>query len=314
MGDHLVKITILLAAYQGEKYLPAQLESLSCQTEPHFQVLFQDDGSTDRTPQILGDWAEKDVRFHAACEQGRHFGAIGNFFSLLRQSDGDLILFCDQDDIWEPEKLALLLRAYQEASASDPDVPILVHSDASIIDENGLMIAPSFFRLEGWDPQAVHLNQLLVQNNATGCMMLLNRPLADLVLRYGDPSRMFMHDWFIALTAAAFGQVVFLNRPLTKYRLHSANVIGASRSSLLRRGLNALGNRKAARGRIALTYTHAEAFREAYGGLLPSAAARIVDDYLSTQRLSKLNRILSVYRLGCLMQSPVTRLGQILFG
>lgn len=314
MGDHLVIITVLLATYQGEAYLPAQLESLSRQTESHFRVLYQDDGSTDRTPVLLKEWADKDPRFQAAGEQGRHLGAIGNFFSLLRQAEGDLILFCDQDDVWENDKIASLLQAWRDASREDPSLPLLVHSDASVIDENGRTVSPSFFRLEGWNPAAVHLNQLLVQNNVTGCMMLLNRPLADLVIRCGNPSRMFMHDWFIALTAAAFGRIVFLDRPLTGYRQHGNNAIGASRSSLLRRALLALRSSGDARARIALTYTHSAAFREAYGALLPPAAARVVDDYLVTQHQPKLKRILSVCRQGCLMQNPVTRLGQFLFG
>ena len=114
MGDHLVKTTVLLAAYQGEKsFFPPSW--IPCpQTDPDFHRLFQDDGSTDRTPQILGDWAEKDARFHAACEQGRHFGAIGNFFSLLRQADGSDPLLCDQDDIWEPGKAGRLEQAIRK--------------------------------------------------------------------------------------------------------------------------------------------------------------------------------------------------------
>ena len=308
-----MKATILLAAYQGEKYLPALLASLAAQSEPDFQVLMQDDGSTDGTAGILSDWAARDRRFRLAAEQGRHLGAVGNFLSLLRQSEGGPVLFCDQDDLWEPRKLSVLLRAW-EAAATDPSLPLLIHSDAAIIDAEGRITAPSFFRLQGWDPDAVQLSRLLVQNNATGCMMMINRPLADLILRYGDPSRMFMHDWFIALTAAAFGRIIFLPEPLVRYRQHEGNAIGASRSSLLRRGLAALSQREKARKRIALTYTHAQAFRDAYGSALPPEAAAVVDAYLALRTQPKLRRLLALRRLNCLMQSPVTRLGQLLFG
>ena len=310
-----MSITILLATYQGEKYLPFLLESLSCQTESRFQVLYQDDGSTDRTVSLLQTWSQKDDRFHPACQQGLHLGAVKNFFSLLQQSDSDLVLLCDQDDIWEANKVESLVQTYNSfLSPHNPNIPVMVHSDASIINENGQLIADSFFRLEGWDPRALQLNRLLVQNNATGCMMLLNRPLVNLITHYGDPAKMFMHDWFIALTAASFGKVIFLDKPLTRYRQHENNAIGASSVSLIRRGFRALRERDKAKARIALTYSHARAFREAYDGVLPPESAQVIDAYLSTQNMPKLPRILSVRSQGCLMQSTITRLGQFLFG
>ena len=308
-----MKTVILLAAYNGESFLPAQLASLSAQSFSDFSVLYQDDGSMDRTPEILAGWAEKDPRFLPGSEQGKHLGAKENFFSLLRQTDADRILLCDQDDLWEPDKLESLLAA-ADVNDADSSLPLLVHSDASVIDAEGQLLAPSFFRLQGWDPEAVHLNQLLVQNNATGCMMLLNRPLADLVIRYGDPEKMFMHDWFIALTAAAFGRIVFLPHPLVRYRQHGRNAIGASRVSLPRRALRALREGERARTRISLTYSHSRSFLDAYGEALPEEAARVIHSYLDTQALPKLHRLAAVRAQGCLMQSPVTRLGQMIFG
>ena len=309
-----MKTVILLASYNGETYLTGLLSSLSGQSARDFAVLYQDDGSTDGTPALLEEWRAGDPRFIPAAEQGLHLGAAGNFISLLRQAEGDLFLFCDQDDVWEPDKVSALTAAYAEASASLPaGTPLLVHSDARLIDAEGRETAPSFFRLQGWDPEAVQLNRLLVQNNVTGCTALINRPLADLIVRYGNPEKMFMHDWFAALTAAAFGRIVFLPRPLTRYRQHGGNAVGAG-GSLFHRVLKAAGQREKVRARIALTYTHAEAFLEAYGSALPEEAEKVVRDYLDTRGLPKLRRVSAVRRQGCLMQSPVTRLGQYLFG
>ena len=288
-----MKVSVLLASFNGERFLPAQLASLRSQTESDIGILWQDDGSVDGSRSILEDLSREDPRFRPGLEQGRHFGAPGNFFSMLRQTDSDYILFCDQDDVWEPAKISVLLRACQAAEKeTGPKTPVLVH----------------------WDPRAVGLNRLLVQNNVTGCMLLMNRALADLAVRYGDPSRMFMHDWFIALTAAAFGRIVFLDQPLTLYRQHGENAIGASRDSLFRRGLKALREREKARERIALTYSHARAFADAYGGVLPPDARKTVDAYLATESMPKFQRIRTVRRLGCLMQSPLTRMGQFFFG
>ena len=315
MGDYLVKTVILLAACNGERFLPALMDSLAAQADGDFRVLYQDDGSTDGTAALLEARRAADPRFIPGKEQGLHLGAAGNFISLLRQADADRILLCDQDDFWEPEKVGALKAAMADAEAAfGADTPLLVHSDCSLMSEEGQPLGPSFFHHQGWDPAAVTLPKLLVQNNATGCTMVLNRPLALLVARCARPETMFMHDWFIAMTAAACGRVVFLDRPLTRYRQHEGNAIGASKHSLFRRGFDALRDREAVHARIRLTYTNAEAFLESCGDLLPPASAALVRDYLATRSLPKLRRIRRVRQLGCVMQSPVTRLGQILFG
>ena len=315
MGDHVVKTQILLAAYNGEKHLPALADSLKAQTDPDFSVMVQDDGSADATPSILADLCRQDQRFFPGKESGKHFGPAGNFLSMIRQSDADLVFLCDQDDLWLPEKVAVLKKAMADAAARfGADVPVLVHSDCSLMNEDGTLTAESFFRHQGWDPQAVTLPRLLVQNNVTGCTLVMNRPLLRLIAEHGRAKELFMHDWFIALTAAAFGHVVFVDQPLTMYRQHTENAIGASRSGLLARGIRALGRRSDAKRRILLTYTHTRVFARLYEGLLPEEANRIVSDYLATRTMGKIPRILAVRRMGCTMQSPVTRMGQILFG
>ena len=315
MGDHLVSTLILLAVFNGEKYLPALLDSLKAQTDGDFSVLVQDDGSDDETPALLDELFRADPRFASGNESGRNFGAAGNFLSLIRQADADYVFLCDQDDIWEPEKVAVLKQAMADAAARyGADTPLLVHSDCSLMDESGNRTGERFFRHQGWDPEAVTLPRLLVQNNVTGCTLVMNRPLCRLVAGYGKAKDLFMHDWFIALTAAAFGRVVFVNRALTAYRQHEGNEIGASRLGLLARGVRAVAGRKKAKRRILLTYTHTQVFCRLYGDLLPDNAKEITSAYLATRRMRKIPRVLAVRRLGCTMQSPVTRVGQMLFG
>ena len=310
-----MKTAVLLTAFNGEAHLPELLDSLRSQTDPDFIVLMQDDGSSDDTPILLKEAAARDERFAFGAEQGKHLGAAGNFISLIRQTDADYTLLCDQDDIWEPEKLSVLKQALQDLeSRYGSNLPLLVHSDCSLIGESGDQIGSSFFRHQGWDPGAVTLQQLLVQNNVTGCTLIMNRPLRVLIASHARARDLFMHDWFIALTAASFGHIAFVGQPLTRYRQHTANVIGASSRSLLVRGIAALRDRKNAKRRILLTYTHTKVFRKLYGSELPAAAQDTVDAYLATERMKKIPRVLAVRRMGCVMQSPVTRLGQILFG
>ena len=205
-----MKTVVLLTAYNGSKHLPALLDSLKNQTDPDFSVLLQDDGSEDETVSILTDLCKSDPRFSFGSEQGQHLGAAGNFLSLVRQTDADYVLMCDQDDIWEPEKIAVLKQAIMEMEAEyGADTPLLVHSDCSLISEEGDLIGDSFFRHQGWDPKAVTLPPLLVQNNVTGCTLIMNAPLRKLIAAHARAKDLFMHDWFIALTAASFGKIRF---------------------------------------------------------------------------------------------------------
>ena len=111
MGCHLVKTAVLLAAFNGAGHLTELLDSLRSQSDQDFVVLMQDDGSDDGTPGLLKAVSEQDRRFLFGAEQGQHLGAAGNFISLIRQTDADYCLLCDQDDIWEPDKLAVLKQA-----------------------------------------------------------------------------------------------------------------------------------------------------------------------------------------------------------
>lgn len=314
MGLEVVKtIQVLLACYNGERYLPQQLESLRRQDDEAFTVLMQDDGSADATPALLQ--ATVDGRFALGAEGGRHLGAIGNFVSLMKQCSGDYAALCDQDDVWQPAKLSTLRRAMEQAEERyGADTPILVHSDARLVDEAGHTLQESFFAHQGWDASAASLSRLLVQNNVTGCTLLMNAPLRRLVAHHADPAKLHMHDWFIALTAASFGQIVFVPKPLVDYRQHTVNVMGASRQGLLQRGARALTQWQKGKERIALTYTHTRAFCEAYGNALPPAARQTAEAYLDTQPMPKLQRVLTVQKHGYTMQSAVTRLGQILLG
>jgi len=315
MGASLVKTEVLLAAYHGAEWLPEQLASLRGQTASDFTVLMQDDGSEDGTAELLRQAADQDARFRLGQEQGQHLGAAGNFLSMIRQSEADAVLLCDQDDIWERDKIARLRAALEKAEEQyGRETPLLIHSDCAVVDENGAPVYASFFRHQGWDPRATQLRRLLVQNNVTGCTLIMNRPLKALIVRYGKAKDLFMHDWFIALTAASFGKVLFLNAPLTRYRQHGENAIGASRAGQVYRGLSALNRRERARKRIQLTYTHAMVFRKLCGNDLPQEAEKTIQAYLDTRSLPKLRRVCAVQRMGYTMQSPLTRAGQIFFG
>lgn len=201
---------VLLTAYNGAAYLPAQLSSL-CAQAVSFTAILRDDGSADDTPALLAAQCHQDARFRLSPTSGAHLGAVGGFFALMREAadSGAPVALCDQDDIWHPDKLTRLHAALSDAEARfGTDTPILVHSDARIVDANGQPLHASLWRHQGWNPAAQSLPELLVQNNVTGCLLMMNAPLCRLCAQHQPTGDLHMHDWFIALTAAAFGRIV----------------------------------------------------------------------------------------------------------
>ena len=136
-------------------------------------------------------------------------------------------MFCDQDDVWKPDKIYLTLQKMEALEARYGDkTPILVHSDLSVVDSNLEMIAESFFQYANI-PKRIVLNQLMVQNSVTGCTMMINRCLQQYFLRPLPMSKIIMHDYWAALIAKVFGKIGFVNEPTMYYRQHGNNSVGA---------------------------------------------------------------------------------------
>jgi glycosyltransferase involved in cell wall biosynthesis len=222
-------VHVLLACYNGEKYLQAQLDSLLNQTFSAFHILARDDGSTDATLQILKEYQEKHPEKIKLITSSSRLGVVGNFSALLMQSSADYVFFSDQDDLWHLDKMQDFLDVIQAHEALYPQMPLLIHSDLEVVSQSLHILHPSFWQLSGLIPAKMQrFNRLLVQNCVTGCAMAINKPLRSLI---GEmPEAALMHDGWIALIAAAFGKIVSMDKTTVKYRQHSANAIGAPRS------------------------------------------------------------------------------------
>lgn len=221
-------IDILLATYNGARFLPAQIDSILGQTYQDWRLLIRDDGSTDATLEIIDRYAGQHPGRIEVIRDGRpNLGVAGNFSTLMERSDADCIMFCDQDDVWLPEKVAESHAAMQELELRyGSDTPLLVHTNLSVVDQDLKLIHRSFWRYQKLDPERGRsLVSLLVQNVVTGCAAMANRRLKDMALPL--PHDVRMHDWWLALVAAAFGCCDYVPRPLVLYRQHGANILGA---------------------------------------------------------------------------------------
>lgn len=272
-------VDILLATYNGAQYLAPQLDSILAQTFTGWRLLVRDDGSTDATPAILASYQAKFPNSITILpNEGQTLGASGNFAQLMRLADADYLMFCDQDDVWRPDKTELTLAAMRELEARHgTDTPLLIHTDLSVVGEDLSPVADSLWRFQHSDPVGgTALNRLLVQNAVTGCTVMINRALSDLALPI--PAEAVMHDWWLALTASAFGQIGHLPASTVLYRQHGANDVGA-RPFNLRDIVGQFHCRPETRATIARIQRQGAAFLDRYRDRLTPAQREMLEVY-----------------------------------
>lgn len=222
------KLEILLSTYNGERYISDQIDSLLAQTYTDWRLIIRDDGSNDRTPDIIDAYVKSHPDKIQILEDD--FGCIGasqSFSQLLQQSTAPYIALCDQDDSWIPEKLTIQMREMlKEENKTGKDFPILVNTDLMVATDTLDIESKSFWRYQNINPVKMSsLRNLLVQNHITGCTCVMNRALVNNALPISKDA--IVHDWWIALVAAANGKIISIRTPTVLYRQHDQNTIGA---------------------------------------------------------------------------------------
>lgn len=216
LDDH--KVCVLLSTYNGEKYLPEQLQSLYEQEGVEVSLLVRDDGSSDSTCSVL------DVEQGAGrltWYTGENLKPAFSFWNLLQKApDSPFYAFCDQDDVWDNDKLKVAV----DKLASAGDMPALYFCqtrlvDASLNEIESVKISP-----------LLTYDEALIYHFVTGCTMVINSAMREVLLRY-TPEFIRMHDIWIYNVAQAVGAKVFFDSiPHISYRQHGGNVIGQANS------------------------------------------------------------------------------------
>ncbi len=218
-------VRILLSAYNGEKYLKEQLDSILMQEGQSIKVsiLVRDDGSFDHTQEILSAYAQRfeNIFWYT----GKHKGAAGSFYDLLVQTDttADYYAFADQDDVWHKDKLAQAVRKLtQESQCMDSaDQPLLYAGKVICASQNLEKQEMFYYRIS----KKASFGNALVENICMGCTEVFNLELLLLVRKH-LPRSNIMHDWWMYLTAAYFGKVIFDQQAYMLYRQHENNEVG----------------------------------------------------------------------------------------
>ncbi|RWD72585.1 MAG: glycosyltransferase family 2 protein [Mesorhizobium sp.] len=207
----------------GAAFIGEQLESLFAQSWPAVDLWVSDDGSTDATVAIVEAWRSRWNKGSVTLVDGPRKGFAANFRSMIidPRIDADYYAFCDQDDIWEPDRLESAIRWME---GEDSDMPLLFCSRTATISEAGLPAgySPLFRRPPSF-------RNALVQSIAGGNTMLFNRKARDLLAKASARTEFVSHDWWAYLiVTAAGGKVRYEPRPLVRYRQHAANLVGAN--------------------------------------------------------------------------------------
>jgi len=216
----MAKICIVLATYNGEKYLPQMLDSLVAQTRPADMIIAVDDGSKDSSAQILESYAPKlPLQIHVSPQNQGHRAAFSKALEIAKSQLGpeDLIALADQDDIWLPHKLSILENEIGVVHS-------LIFGDAQVIDGEGKVVAESWRAKSNINLNTTIKHQIAGINHVTGCLCMFKAKLLNTILPI--PEGVTVHDRWIAMIAERNGGIKAIPERVVQYRIHGANAVG----------------------------------------------------------------------------------------
>ncbi len=306
-------IEILMAVYNGENFIAKQIESILWQEQKDWKLLIHDDGSTDGTVSIAEEYQQKYPDKIQILQDGICTGgAKHNFMHLLKHSKAPYVMFADQDDVWQENKVKEAYKKIREMETLyGTNTPLLVHGDLKVVDEKLDLIDSSMFSMQKLEGKRNQLADFLVQNNVTGCTVIMNRALIRLCNEM--PGDAIMHDWWLALIAAAFGKVGFMEEACIFYRQHAHNTEGAKNLKDIRYSLEKVFQKKEIRNTLELTYRQAECFQKIFGKDLTKEQSDMVDAYVRLRNMTKTEKFKTIKKYGFRKSGVVRQLGYLFY-
>ena len=273
------KIDILMATYNGQKYLVEQLDSIINQTYHNWNLLIRDDNSTDKTLEIIQNYHKKDKRIKILKDNKGNLGIVRNFEELLKSSESEFIMFSDQDDIWVENKLDMYLKMIEKIKNKG----FMIHSDAILFDKNKSNILKDTFISK----KAINkgLENVFFNYFVQGATILISKEIKNFILPF--PKEVYLHDRYIHLISELFFERIFVNKALIYYRQHGDNQIGAKNT--IRELLSKRYFDERDRQLIKIIYNK-------YGRLLTEDKKKLIEEYFKITDIEKnrFNRFLNL--------------------
>ncbi|HBV83391.1 MAG TPA: hypothetical protein DEB74_11510 [Lachnospiraceae bacterium] len=224
-------VNIIMCTYNGAKYIKEQLQSIVDNTAKDWKLFVFDDQSTDNTLEIIDRFEKKYPDKIIVKVNKIKKGAIVNFLSSiydigLKMKDNDFIMPCDQDDVWNTNKIQKTKKGMNELiSVYGNNMPLLVCTDVTVVDDRMNTINDSFRRMNHYSIKKLDFSHLIMENKVQGCTTMINKSMALMLNRM--PARVVMHDGWMGLIASAFGKIKYIDEPTMKYRQHEGNAQGS---------------------------------------------------------------------------------------
>lgn len=291
------RIDILLSTYNGGPYLKEQLASIVSQDVTDWHIIVRDDSSDDDCVSIIKEFSSRyPDKITIISESKERLGVIGSYNLLLEHSNAPYVVFCDQDDVWLPNKLELLLDRIQKVEqVNGRGTPILIHSDLLVVNEELSLLDKSFWHYQKLNPTVMQsLRRLLVQNCVTGCATMVNESLVKFALPI--PQSAIMHDWWFALLAVSLGKLEIVPTATVKYRQHAGNDTGAKKWDIRFIVSAIFKKRKHYREALQKTCIQAKALEES--GDLDAEQREVVSQYAGLLECNWFRRRLVIMRMG----------------
>ena len=318
---------VILCTYNGEKYLEKQIKSIMEQDREDFCLLYSDDGSTDSTKAILQSLQEKYGRRMRAFPRPMHSGSPAkHFLSILsalakgevETENLEYIFLADQDDEWFPDKLSKTISVIKEEERKfGESLPILCHTDCSLVNSRGELLAKSYRRYQKLPGASYRFSRLLLQNHVTGASVGINKALLQYCKEI--PEQVKMHDHWLALLANCFGEIQYLPYASYAYRQHGENVLGAKKASILQE----CGDRLAAFGEkdkedtihssYRVLFAQGRELKRLFGDRLPEIKRKVLEAFLSLGGKSRLGKITTMALFGIYPYPLYRGIGAMLF-
>lgn len=318
---------VILCTYNGEKYLEKQIKSIMKQDREDFCLLYSDDGSTDGTKAILQSLQEKYGRRITAFPRPMHSGSPAkHFLSILsalakgevETENLEYIFLADQDDEWFPDKLSKTISVIKEEERKfGESLPILCHTDCSLVNSRGELLAKSYRRYQKLPGASCRFSRLLLQNHVTGASVGINKALLQYCKEI--PAEVKMHDHWLALLANCFGEIQYLPCASYAYRQHGENVLGAKKASVLKECEERLAASKekdkedAIHSSYRALFSQGRELKRLFGDLLPEIKRKVLEAFLSLEGKSRLGKITTMALFGIYPYPLYRGIGAMLF-
>lgn len=304
-------VAIVMATYNGEKYVGEQIKSILSSTYQDFELFIYDDGSKDETMTILKEYESIHPDKIHVRQNENNLGVTRNFLQGVCETTTEYIMLCDQDDVWKPNKIENTMRRLRQMEKSmGKDTPIAVFSDTTVVDKNLMVLQNSFFKASHLNQRKIDLPHLLMENKLIGCTVMINAALRKILKGHQLPTNARFHDGWIALIAAAFGKIGYLNEATLLYRQHGNNVVG--NISFIDYIKNRISSIKKQKETLLMAQQQAAEFCALYKELLSEENCVTIKRFSNLHKVNMVKRKYQVLRYRYLKTGIIRNIGLII--